>query len=379
MPAPTLQPTIDPAASGFAPGALEQVPCDLCGADQPILLFEQRDLLFGYEEPVFRIVRCAVCDLIYLSPRPTAQALGRHYPRAYYELERPPRARGRFGVWVRRAKAAIRTGVLRELYGYGDHGEGRSPEGWSVWTPLWKALLYGEHLRLKLRGKAAVILPFVPGGRLLDVGCGSGEFLQRHVALGWEGWGVEVSPEAVRYAREKRGLRVFQGELAAARFPPAMFDTVVFNHSLEHMFSPTATLREVHRILRPGGRLFLALPNAASAEARLFGRWWFGWEVPRHLYHFTPRTLDRCLRQSGFRVIRMAWDPGTMTFLESLKYVWKYRRGRDLPRARAISWLVGLLTFCLGHLRLGPIMFVHAERMEGIPAGRGEHPRGGRA
>lgn len=378
MTAPTLQPTMDPTASGTEAGGLQHVPCDLCGTDQPVVLFEQRGILFGYEEPAFRIVRCAVCDLIYLSPRPTPQAIGRHYPRAYYELQRRPKTRGRFGAWIRRVKAAIRSGVLREFYGYGDSAGEDSPGVWSAWTPLWKALLYGEHLRLKLRGKAAIILPFVGDGMLLDVGCGSGERLQRHVALGWDGWGVEISPEAARYAREERGLRVFQGDLPGAGFPAGTFDMVVFSHSLEHMFSPTATLREVNRILRPGGRLFLALPNAASAEARLFGRWWFGWEVPRHLYHFTPRTLDRCLRQTGFRVIRMGWDPGTMTFLESLKYVWKYRRGKDLPRVRAISWLAGLPTFWLGHLRLGPIMFVHAERVEGIPAGQAEHLRGTR-
>lgn len=347
---------------------LEHASCDLCGADEPVVLFEQRDLLLGSDEPGFQVVRCTVCDLVYLNPRPTPDAMKHYYPRVYYDLERHPKVRGRIGTLVQSGKAAIRAGVLREFYGY--PGEQDGPGDWSAWTPLWRVLVYAEHLRLQLRGKAATILPFVAGGRLLDVGCGSGELLERHVALGWGGWGVEISPEAARYAREQRGLRVWQGDLPGASFPAATFDMVVFSHSLEHMFSPTATLREANRILRPGGRLFLALPNAASAEARLFGRWWLGWDVPRHLYHFTPKSLNRCLRQTGFRVIRIEWDLGTMSFLASLKYVWKYVLRKNQLRTKAISWLAGLLTFCFGHLRLGPIMFIHAEKVEEVSLGR---------
>lgn len=379
--------TVDGQRAGVAravPGQeTEHVACDLCGADQPVLLFEQRDIRFGCAEPVFQIVRCAVCDLIYLTPRPAPQAIGRHYPRAYYELERPPKARGRFGMWVRRVKAAIRNGVLQEFYGYRGGGDG--PGARSAWTPLWKALLYGERLRLRLRGKAATIIPFVPGGRLLDVGCGSGELLQRLVALGWEGWGVEISPEAARYAREQRGLQVLQGDLPGGGFPAAKFDMVVFSHSLEHMFSPTTTLREANRLLRRGGRLFIAVPDASSLEARLFGRWWLGWDLPRHLYHFTLKTLTQSLERAGFHVLKRGWDAGTMHFIGSLRNLSKHKLGRELQSVEFLEPLVGFLTLALAHLRMGSTILLHAEKIEDCLVGparvnrRGETTLSGRS
>ena len=282
--------------------------------------------------------------------------------------------RGPFESWQRRVKARLRMGVLQEFYGYGAQRDDQ--HGWSPWTSLWRTLVCAEHLRLRLSGRTKTFLPFVGKGRLLDVGCGRGDLLGRMVALGWEGCGVEVSPETARYAREQRGLKVVEGDLCEARFPAGMFDMVIFHHSLEHVFSPTATLREANRILQRCGRLFLVLPNAASAEARLFGRWWFGWDMPRHLYHFTPQTLERCLRQTGFRVMRMEWDRGTKHFLESLSRVWKLTWGRPLPKAKPIVWMVRPLIFCFRHLRLGPIMIVHAEKVAEVLTRQGQHCSG---
>ena len=138
-------------------------------------------------------------------------------------------------------------------------------------------------------------------GRLLDVGCGSGQFLANMRDLGWEVMGVEPDPEAARVAREKLGLEVCQGTLAESEFPQDSFDVVTMSHVIEHVPDPLGLLKECKGILKPGGRLVLVTPNIESLGARVFGEFWRGWEPPRHLFLFSPRTLSRCVESAGLQ------------------------------------------------------------------------------
>jgi SAM-dependent methyltransferase len=137
--------------------------------------------------------------------------------------------------------------------------------------------------------------------RVLDVGCGRGVVLGALADRGLEVHGVEISAEAARGADPRAQIRIAE-RLVDAGYPDAFFDEVLIWHVLEHLSDPRGTLDEVHRVLRPGGRLIVAVPNFASAQARWAGPAWFHLDLPRHLYQFPLPALCRLLDRTGFQV-----------------------------------------------------------------------------
>ncbi len=140
-------------------------------------------------------------------------------------------------------------------------------------------------------------------GRVLDVGCGNGDFLLSLKRRGWKVHGVEFSAEAAELARS-RGIDVVHGELKSAAFPDGFFDVVTLWHVAEHLPDPLAEFAEVRRILRDDGLFVLEVPNSDCLTLRLCGTRWRPLDVPRHLQHFTPATLERALTKVGFALRR---------------------------------------------------------------------------
>ncbi|MFU8803283.1 MAG: class I SAM-dependent methyltransferase [Bradymonadaceae bacterium] len=138
-------------------------------------------------------------------------------------------------------------------------------------------------------------------GRLLDVGCGSGAYLRDMEALGWQVAGVDISPEAIKCAT-RDGYNAKVGTLFSAHLEEESFDLITMWHVLEHFHRPVDMLRRAHDILRPNGRLILAVPNWRSIMRQIGGDAWWCLEVPRHLHHFTPETLRKTLTTAGFEV-----------------------------------------------------------------------------
>jgi 2-polyprenyl-3-methyl-5-hydroxy-6-metoxy-1,4-benzoquinol methylase len=142
-------------------------------------------------------------------------------------------------------------------------------------------------------------LPAGKTGRLLDFGCGDGQFMSRMAEAGWNVSGIEPDPKAVQALRARKGFDV-RASLADFGEGAEAFDVVTMSHVIEHVTDPIGTLRSLRRILRPGGLLLITTPNAASLGSRVFGKYWRGLEPPRHLNVFTPRSLQRALAEAGF-------------------------------------------------------------------------------
>lgn len=146
--------------------------------------------------------------------------------------------------------------------------------------------------------------------RLLDVGCGKGDFMTRMHRRGWLVEGLEVDARAVEYARLTNGLTVHLGSLETIRFPDNSFDVITSNHVIEHVHDPISLIRECLRVLKPAGRLVLATPNIESFGHRIFGRNWSHLDAPRHLQLYSMNTLRECAVRAGFPSVEVWCPPG---------------------------------------------------------------------
>jgi SAM-dependent methyltransferase len=143
-----------------------------------------------------------------------------------------------------------------------------------------------------------------PGGdrlRVLDIGCGRGDLVRCFSSLGFDAHGTEIAPPP---DSEFPGTLHAVDDLAEACFAENSFDLVVLWHVLEHLADPRGTIEDVYRILAPGGRLAIAVPNFSSWQARWAGESWFHLDLPRHLFQFSRDGLEALLRSTGFDVER---------------------------------------------------------------------------
>ena len=146
-------------------------------------------------------------------------------------------------------------------------------------------------------------------GKLLDVGCAAGFFLHVAKQEGWNVQGVEPNSWLADYGRKNFEAKVFNGTLEEAKFKDNMFDIITMWDVLEHIPDPKSALIEANRILKPGGILIISFPDFSSIFAKLFGKnWWF--LLSHHLFQFTPKTLKRMLRMTGFKTLKykMHWQ-----------------------------------------------------------------------
>jgi SAM-dependent methyltransferase len=155
-------------------------------------------------------------------------------------------------------------------------------------------------------------------GTLLDVGCGRGDLAASWLQRGWTVLGVEPSPEAAAIAT-RRGARIVGHTLSDASVTLGSLDAAVFRHSLEHVVDPRVELGRVARMLAPGGRLAVIVPNWGSWQRRAFGERWFPLELPRHRTHFTADGLRAAIGAAGLQVIDVVPSTPLITTTWSLQ------------------------------------------------------------
>jgi SAM-dependent methyltransferase len=176
----------------------------------------------------------------------------------------------------------------------------------------------------------------VERGRLLDLGCWVGFLLAEARDRGWDALGVEPSAFACRFARDELDLEVIQAGLFEADLPDSRYDAVVLGDVIEHLLDPAAALDRVAGLLRPGGVLYMALPNAGSRVARRLGpRWWS--VIPTHVHYFTRPSLFTLLRRRGYEPRWAGTSPKSFTVRYYAERIGGYSRSTAAALVRTAS------------------------------------------
>lgn len=233
---------------------------------------------------------CNECRSGFLNPRPTPESIGNAYGVYYTHLESSKRVNDCDLQGYRYLRRLLANGYTNQKY-----GTKRFP---SAKLGYWVALLFGN-----LRQEFAVAYRYLPkpttNQRLLDVGCGNGEFLLSAQDAGWDVMGVEPDPKAAEVAL-RNNLNVLVGGIDLFDNQREIFDAITMSHVIEHVHNPRKLLFDSWRLLKPGGIIYVDTPNICSLGAKKFGINWRGLEIPRHLVLFNVDSLSSLLMEFGF-------------------------------------------------------------------------------
>lgn len=220
--------------------------CPLCRSKDLDFLIEPRDWRGSDER--FKIVECRGCSFKITNPRPADEDLGAYYPSDSY-VSHTDRPKGLFDR------------------------------------------IYFEVQKRNQRDKLRKIQAFCTSGSLLDYGCGAGSFMAFMQQNAWEVSGVEINDEAAQIARERTGALVQAPDVH--QMEKERWDVITLWHVLEHLSELEERMAEFESGLKKGGHLFLALPNNAAHDAKVFGSDWAAWDVPIHLWHFDRKSIHQ--------------------------------------------------------------------------------------
>lgn len=290
---------------------LEDVDCPNGCQREDVFVLKGKDLLHNIPGE-FSIYRCQKCGLERTTPRPTPDTIGTYYPSDYAPYQ---------------DEASAKAGLKQS----------------------WKELI------LKIFGLRSRILPSVKPGRMLEVGCSSGNYMEQARAAGWSVDGIEFSPEAAAIARDK-GFSVQTGALEKLNsLSLTKYDLITGWMVLEHLHEPVAALRKLREWIKADGYLVASVPSAESLSRKMFGSYSYDLQLPNHLFHFTPQTLAKVMKNSGWQIERVFWQRNCNTLLNSCEY-WAVAYKKPIitkivrwVRTGAVSLpLRGFLRFILG-------------------------------
>jgi SAM-dependent methyltransferase len=189
-----------------------------------------------------------------------------------------------------------------------------------------------------------------PNKSILDVGCGSGQFLYEMKELGLKVYGVEPG-KFNKAGNERHNLNIKNNDLISARFPPNYFDIITINQVLEHIPNPSETIKELFRVLNKDGVLIIGVPNTNSLAYNLFKKYWYQLDVPRHLFDFSKDNLKQLLKKEGFNIKKIRYNSRPTQFTISLKYLFGIKSFGRMESILQI--LFAPLTYICNLLRYG--------------------------
>ena len=254
-----------------------------------------KDDVLSQEE--FDIFECPHCHLLFTDPRPAPSKIS-----AYYES--------------------------KEYYSHQENKSGFIPK------------IYEAVKKVNLQHKVSLALGDLPVGHLLDIGCGVGDFLIQAKQAGWTVQGIEPSQQARTIASQRSNLHPLMPS-EAHTLANASFDVITLWHVLEHIDDLHAQIADFVRLLKPGGRLVLALPNFKSADAEYYREYWAAYDVPRHLNHFCRESINNIFKNTRLKLKKtdkLIWDAYYISYM-SEKY-----KNHSLPLVKGT--IRGLMSNC---------------------------------
>ncbi len=286
-----------------------EIKCDLCGC----LIFKK---LYEKIEKGYQILKCLSCGFVFVYPQSTA---GKELD-SYYQDASAVKDNDlvRFKKRLSQLNSPIRKAILKEFYGYKNI------------ATTWNNGLSKIFVFLLLPFFCKDTIPFQGRGRILDIGCGSGLSLSLLKSIGWDVYGVEVNKFACDYAA-KMGVNIFCGELEKANFTPGFFDVIKITQVLEHLPSTDLVFAQMKRILKPGGTIYLEVPNLKSFAASCFKEKWLG--IGGHLTAFSAETLSYIGKKHGLSMKKIRFKSNKGIILISLNYFWMDKFKCPLPNS----------------------------------------------
>ena len=273
--------------------------CPICQSTARTVLYEGlTDTLFRCAPGRWTLHTCSGCGTAYLDPRPSAASIGKAYANYYTHSELAQSTSAKDGADWRSALHAFARASLNSY---------RNARWQMALTPSNNWGRYLVPLVSPLRSLIEQQMRHMPRqpagrqGRLLDVGCGNGAFLKLAQTAGWSVQGIDFDPIAVDEAR-RQGLAVELGGIDQLADQGQTYDWITCSHVLEHVHEPQQLLQSLHRLLRPGGTLWLQTPNLESIGHRVYGSHWVGVDAPRHLTLLTRPALRSVLEKVGFQI-----------------------------------------------------------------------------
>jgi 2-polyprenyl-3-methyl-5-hydroxy-6-metoxy-1,4-benzoquinol methylase len=258
--------------------------CPVCGFSQLKSLFECTDYTVSHQP--FQLVQCSTCNLVITSPRPADNDLGNFYQSDDY-ISHTSKA----------------NSLVDKLY------------------------LLAR--RFTLTKKQKLITAVHPAkGNLLDIGCGTGDFLQTCQQYGWNVQGVEPGEKARTLSLQKK-LTV----AANLEEVTGTFDFITLWHVLEHLPKLNQSLATIHSLLKPGGTLLIAVPNHESNDGKKYASYWAGYDVPRHLWHFNRKNMEQLLRNNQFAMQKTLPLMLDSFYVSLLSEAYKGKSVLNYPRA----------------------------------------------
>ncbi len=242
---------------------LETVACPLCDGKDAEPWVQCVDTSALRNDTTWHLQRCKSCSLIFLNPRPTEIASSAFYDQAEY---------------LPFSSAADQQSFLSRVY--------------------------AAARRYNLKWKRKAVSKNHRRGRLLDVGCGTGEFLQEMRQAGWEVGGIERDSSAAQFASKQLHLKVITGGVEALDRLHEKFEVITLWHVLEHLYQPKPALQKLKSMLSDDGVLIIAVPNIGGIDAKIYGEHWVALDAPRHVQHFTLNTLREMATAVGLKLLR---------------------------------------------------------------------------